>query len=193
MGKELLPTPRERVLYFTSQVDQSSIANLTKDIVEINQDDRKLEKLYAMHDITYTPKPISILIDSYGGAVYQCFGLICIMNASKTPIHTYVTGCAMSCGFIILIHGHRRFAYNLSTPLYHQVSSGAFGKLKDMEDKVTEAKRLQDILEKVTIERTKITKEKLKDIYEKKTDWYMSATEAKKLGVVDEIVDHIDF
>ena len=35
MGKELLPTPRERVLYFTSQVDQSSIANLTKDIVEI--------------------------------------------------------------------------------------------------------------------------------------------------------------
>ena len=64
---------------------------------------------------------IKIYIDSYGGQVYQCFGLIGVME-SKTEIHT-VCSAAMSCGFIILINGHKRFAYRHATPLYHRVSS----------------------------------------------------------------------
>ena len=48
----------------------------------------------------------------------------------------------MSCGFMILISGHRRFAHRYSTPLYHQVSSAAIGKLNDMEDSLKEAKEI---------------------------------------------------
>jgi ATP-dependent Clp protease protease subunit len=115
------------------------------------------------------------------------------MEKSATPIHTYVTGAAMSCGFVILIHGHKRFGYRHSTPLYHQVSTGFWGTgfwgtVADMEDKLTEAKRLQKKIEDMTIERTKITASKLDKIYKRKTDWYMSAEEALKLGVIDEIV-----
>lgn len=108
---------------------------------------KNLKKIYAIYDLDYSPKPIKIYIDSYGGAVYQCYGLLSIMDSSKTPIHTIVTGAAMSCGFMMLIHGHKRFAYPLSTPLYHQIGGGAIGKSKDIEEEYVEMKRLQTKLE----------------------------------------------
>jgi len=183
-----LPLPKERTLFFAKQVNQSSIEDLTKSVVEINENDKLLKKIYAVYDLEYKPKPIKIMIDSYGGQVYQILGLLAIMDSSKTPIHTYVTGAAMSCGFLLLIHGHKRFAYKHATPLYHQVSSIALGKAKDMEEDLMETKRLQEIIEKLTLERTKISKKKLEKVYKRKLDWFMSANEALKLGVVDEIV-----
>ena len=184
-----LQLPKERQIYFTKQVDQSSIAELTRQIIEINDDDRHLEKLYKVYDLEYKPKPIKVYIDSYGGAVYQCFGLLSVIERSQTPVHTIVTGCAMSCGFLILLAGHKRFAHKMSTPLYHQVSTGFFGKVQDMEEKLEEAKRLQTQIEDYTKSRTKIGKKKLREILENKKDWYMCADEALELGVVDEILD----
>ena len=127
-------------------------------------------------------------IDSYGGAVYQCFGLLGVMEKSETPIHTIVTGAAMSCGFMILITGHKRFGYKHSTPLYHQVSTGFYGKVQDMEESLAETKRLQKKIEDLTFERTSISKKKLTEILKNKKDWYMTADEALTLGVIDEIV-----
>jgi ATP-dependent Clp protease, protease subunit len=183
-----LPLPKERNLYFTKQVNQESIADLTKSIIEINEDDSHLKKIYNVYDIEYKPKPIKIYIDSYGGSVYQCFGLLSVMDKSKTPIHTIVTGCAMSCGFMMLISGHKRFAHKLSTPLYHQVSTGFWGKLKDMEEDIAETRRLQNKIEEITLDRTKISKKKLKEVYDGKVDWFMDAEQALELGVVDEII-----
>ena len=161
---------------------------LTKSILEINDDDDYLVKLYGIHDIEYKPPPIKLYIDSYGGAVYQCFGLLGVMEKSATPIHTIVTGAAMSCGFMILISGHKRFGYPHSTPLYHQVSSGFWGKVQDLEEKLKETKRLQKKIEEMTLNRTSISSKKLKDILKTKQDWYMSAEEALALGVIDEIL-----
>ncbi len=110
------------------------------------------------------------------------------MERSKTPIHTIVTGCAMSCGFMILICGHKRFAHKLSTPLYHQVSSVAFGTVKEMEESLEETKRLQSQLESIVLEKTDISKKKLKQILDNKFDWFMTAEESLELGVVDEIL-----
>ena len=138
--------------------------------------------------MVYKPQPIKLYIDSYGGAVYQCFGLLGIIDKSATPIHTIVTGAAMSCGFMILISGHRRFGYSHSTPLYHQVSVGFYGKIKDMEERLEETKRLQKKIEELTLERTSISKKKLKDILKNKIDWYMNVEEALELGVIDEII-----
>jgi len=184
-----LESPKHRDLFFSKQVTQESIAELTKSIIEINEHDEYLIKLYAIHNITYSPEPIKIYIDSYGGYVYQCFGLLSVMDRSKTPIHTIVTGCAMSCGFMILICGHERFGHELSTPLYHQVSSGSIGKVKDIEEDLMETQRLQGLLEKITLKRTRITKTRLKEVYKTKLDWHMDAKEALKLGVIDEILD----
>ena len=93
-----LPKPKARNLYLPEQVNQESMNKLTKAIIEINESDEYLNKLYGLHGIDYAPGPIKMYIDSYGGAVYQCFGLLGVMEKSVTPIHTIVTGAAMSCG-----------------------------------------------------------------------------------------------
>jgi ATP-dependent Clp protease protease subunit len=187
MSKQL-ELPKERNLYLPKQVDQASMNDLTKSIIEINEHDAHLKKLYKVYDLEYKPKPIKIIIDSYGGMVYQCFGLIGVMESSKTPIHTICSGAAMSCGFIILINGHKRFGYKHSTPLYHQVSTGFWGKVQDMEESLEQTKKLQKKIEDMTVDRTNISKKKLKEILKNKIDWYMDAKEAKSLGVIDEII-----
>ncbi len=183
-----LPVPLGRNLYLPKQVTQESMHELTKAILSINEDDETLQKLYEVYGLSYTPKPINIYIDSYGGAVYQCFGLLGVIGKSATPIHTIVTGAAMSCGFLILICGHKRFGYEHSTPLYHQVSTGFFGKVQDMEESLQEVKRLQKKIEDITIKRTSISRGKLKEVLKNKVDWYMPAKEALNLGVIDEII-----
>lgn len=183
-----LPVPKERALYLPSQVNQSSMNDLSKSIIAINDSDLEIQKLGAVYGFTYAPEPIKLYIDSFGGSVYQCFGLIGIMERSAVPVHTIVTGCAMSAGFIIAITGHKRFCYEHSTFLYHQVSSFTFGKLKEMEDDIIEARRLQTIIEKHTLHYTKLTKEQLKDSYERKTDWFISPKDALKWSIVDDII-----
>lgn len=181
-------TPKERKLFFSSQVTQESIKKLSESIIKINEHDEYLKKYSELHDIVYNPRPIEIYIDSYGGAVYQILGLIGIIEHSKTPVHTICTGAAMSCGFMLLIYGHKRFSYKHGTPLYHQISTGFVGKVQDMEENFAQVKKLQDKFEEMTMEKTKITKKKLDKIRKKKVDWFMTADEALELGVVDEVI-----
>jgi ATP-dependent Clp protease protease subunit len=183
-----LPEPIERKLFLAKQVDQASINEISKAIININENDEKLKRIYSAYDLEYKPKPIELYIDSYGGYVYQCFGLLGIMKASKIPVHTIVTGCAMSCGFLISIAGHKRFGYPKSTYLYHQVSSGAIGKAKDLEEEVMETLRLQKMIEEHTLEYTKITPKKLEKVYKGKRDWFIDTDEAIKLNVIDEVI-----
>jgi len=183
-----IPSPQKRILYLAAQVNQKSMNDLTKSIININEHDRYLEKLYPIYELEYKPKPIKIYIDSYGGAVYQCMGLLGVMKKSLTPIHTIAAGAAMSCGFMILISGHKRFGYEYSTPLYHQVSTGFGGKVKDMQESLEETKRLQKKIEEITLERTNISQKKLTEVLKNKIDWYMTADEALRLGVIDELV-----
>lgn len=183
-----IPKPKERDLYLAQQVDQASINALSKSIIEINNSDSEIQKVALLYGFSYSPEPIKIWIDSYGGYVYQCLGLLGIIDNSQTPIHTIVTGCAMSCGFLISISGHKRFGFSKSTYLYHQVSGGTFGTVKDMEEDVIESKRLQKIIEDHTLEKTKIDPDKLKSIYEQKKDWFIDSKQAIRLGVIDEII-----
>lgn len=179
---------KKRNLFLSAQVNQESILHLSKAIIEINEEDRKAKKLLKIEGLKYTPKPIKIYIDTYGGNVYQCFGLLGLMESSKTPIHTIVTGCAMSCGFMIAITGHKRFAYSKATLLYHQVSSGVGGKLKEIEEEVIEIKRLQKMIEDHTLAHSEISPETLADCFAKKEDWYISVEEALKLKIIDKII-----
>ena len=80
------------------------------------------------------------------------------------------------------------FAHRYSTPLYHQASSFVVGTLKDMEDDVEETKRLQKMLEQIVLEKTSIKKDRLKQVYVEKIDWFLSAEDALKYNVIDEIL-----
>ena len=165
-----------------------SLLVLNRAILEINSNDAFLSKLYPLYGQSYNVKPIKVYIDTYGGEVRPTFGLISIMNTSKTPIHTVVTGSAMSAGFIILINGHKRFAYSMSRMMYHQLSSGTYGKLKDMAEDVEEKKEVQLAIESNVIKKTNITQRTLLDAYEKKKDIYYSAESALRNGIIDEII-----
>jgi ATP-dependent protease ClpP protease subunit len=72
--------------------------------------------------------------------------------------------------------------------MFHQVGSAVWGKLKDMEEEITEVKRLQNRLMELTVKRTRISLEKLEENYRMKTDWYMNADEALANGVIDKIL-----
>jgi ATP-dependent Clp protease protease subunit len=180
--------PKERNIYLADQVTQDSINNISKSIIEVNESDKILEGVYSAYGLKYEPNPIKIFIDSYGGFVYQCYGLLGLMDSSKVPIHTIVTGCAMSCGFLIAVSGHKRFAYKHSTFMYHQISTMKWGTVKEVEDEMIETRRLQAILEKHVVSKTGITKSELKKNYELKKDWYFSAEEARDYKIVDEVL-----
>jgi ATP-dependent protease ClpP protease subunit len=72
--------------------------------------------------------------------------------------------------------------------MYHQVSSAVWGKLKDIEEDVEEAKRLQSMIEEHTLAYTKMTRDMLDKNYKDKKDWFISSDEALKLGIIDEII-----
>lgn len=185
----MMEAPKHRDIFLAQQVDQASIKEVVSKIVEINEHDKKIKSyLKNFYDAEYKPKPIKIYIDSYGGAVYQCLGLVSIMDASETPVHTIVTGTAMSAGFIIAVSGHKRFCYEHSTLMYHQISSAKWDTLKGIEDSMEESKRLQKILESITIKKTKISKKKIREVYDMKHDWYLTSDDAKELGCIDVIL-----
>lgn len=183
-----LPIPLPRDLFLSEQVDQESIKKISEEIVKINNDDEILKRQFQVYDLNYNPKPINIYIDSYGGSVYQCFGLLGLIGQSKTPIWTHVTGAAMSAGFLILISGHKRFGYKHSTVLYHQLSSVSWGKLEEMKDDLKENKRLQKIIDEIVVSKTKLTRKKLKEINLLKKDWFISIQDSLDFGIIDEII-----
>lgn len=136
----------------------------------------------------YERKPIIIYINSYGGSVYDMWGLIDIMLNSKTSIYTYCTGYAMSAAFKIFLAGHKRFASEHSTFMYHQMSLRRAGTYQDFVEDREEMDRLNKMIEEFVIKRTKLTQADIDDIREKKKDFYIHAEDALKFGIADEIL-----
>jgi len=60
-----LPRPLRRKLYLASQVDQESMNKMTKAILDINDSDEELIKLYSVYGMDYKPCPIEIYIDNH--------------------------------------------------------------------------------------------------------------------------------
>jgi ATP-dependent Clp protease, protease subunit len=184
----ILENPLDRDLFFYSDVAQDSIGELTQAIVYINRHDEKLANISRAYGFTYTPDPIKLYVNSFGGDVYACLGLISIMKTSKTPIHTIVTGCAMSAGFMIAISGHKRFCYNNSSYMWHQVSSLNYGKIQEKEENMIEDRRLQVILDQHILDLTGITTKKLQKMYKSKQDKFFNPEKALELNLVDSII-----
>lgn len=174
----------ERLFYLSDDVDNSSIGRISWSLLwQLKKDDEQDEK-----EKNYERKPIKIYINSYGGSVYDMWGLIDIMINSKTPIYTYCTGYAMSAAFKIFLAGHKRFASKHSTFMYHQMSCWRAGKYQDLVEDRDEMDKLNKMNEDFVIERTKLTKEDIDDIREKKKDFYIHSEDALKFGIVDEIL-----
>ncbi len=174
----------DRSLFLYEEVNMESVRNVSEEIIKFNKEDNKKEK----KEIGFERQPICLYINSPGGSVYSMWGLIDLIQTSKTPVHTYCMGYAMSAAFNIFLAGKKRFAHRHSTFMYHQLSSWTYSKLKEMEDDIKECGRLDKMIVDYVKSRTNIPAKKLEEIHEKKLDFYMDVDYALKHGIVDEIL-----
>lgn len=154
-----------------------------------------LEKIVLLDDNEGKPieerEPITIRLNSYGGYCYELWSIVGVVESLKQRgyiINTVCMGKSMSCGFVLFCAGVNRKMYKYSTLMYHSVSSGAYGKVSELEDNLKETQRLNDMAKEYVVANTKITMEKLEDMDKFKMDWYMGSDEALSLGVATEIL-----
>lgn len=170
-----------KLLVVEFNLEKSSL--IIQEILKINEYDDEQEKMFK----DYIRKPIELLINSYGGSVYACLGIINVIKTSKTPIHTICLGAAMSCGFMLLISGHKRFMYEHSIAMYHQISSVAWGEVEAMKNDLIQTEHLQTLFENIVLNRTKINKQMLSDFRLKKFDKFFTSKECLQFGIVDNL------
>jgi ATP-dependent Clp protease protease subunit len=133
-------------------------------------------------------KPIHFYINSPGGIVYDAFAIYDTMQFVKSPVHTYGIGVQASAAAFLLGSGEKghRFLLPHATVMIHQPSSGTRGKVSDMEIDLKEGLRLKKVLNEIMAKNTGQTLKKIE--FDMERDFWMSADEAHKYGLVDEVL-----
>ena len=135
-------------------------------------------------------EPIVITIDSYGGQIYALLSMVDAIAEVKKPVITHCLGKAMSCGAVLLSVGNIRYASPTSTVMIHEASSFAWGNVNDVKVSSQESERLNTLLLGILATRckTKGGVAAFKKIFSnEKRDIFLTAAEAKKLGIIDHI------
>ena len=133
-------------------------------------------------------KEISVYVNSPGGSVTAGLAIYDTMQFVKCPIATYCIGQAASMGAVLLSAGTkgRRFSLPNARIMVHQPSGGAEGKATDIEITAKEILRLKEILNGIL---AKHSGQKMADVVkDTDRDHFMSAEEAKKWGLIDEVL-----
>jgi ATP-dependent Clp protease, protease subunit len=137
------------------------------------------------------PEQIKLFINSNGGELVQFFSLydtiMLIKKLYKKELVTIVNGIAASAASIISQAGHTRYATKNSSIMIHEVSFAFEGKVTSGKDELTSVKKFQNLAFKIWADSMGISVKELCLMIEKK-DLYFSAKEAKKLGLIDDIL-----
>lgn len=145
-------------------------------------------KALQLMDRDTTEKPIRLLVNSFGGSVYDGLALYDAIRNCKSEIHTYGYGKIMSMAVHILIAGDKRYMSPRSTIMVHEISDFVYGQLEDIKIQVKEAERLERVLIDIFVERTNI---KDRDYWEKlKKETYFTADQSIEKGIINEIDDN---
>ena len=136
--------------------------------------------------------PINVIIDSVGGDVYEMFGMIDYIESleknSNIKINTICRGKAMSAAAMILACGTgKRLASKRSTIMIHEGSSMQAGKSSDLKAAHKYNSHLEAMANSILGEKTNKDKQFWSE--QSKTDLYLSAKDALKLGVIDGIIN----
>ncbi len=129
-----------------------------------------------------------LYINSPGGVVTAGMAIFDTMQFIKTKVSTICMGQAASMGAFLLAAGEmgRRYALPNSRIMLHQPLGGAQGQATDIEIQAKEILRIKEVLNDILAERTGQSLKKI----EKDTDrdFFMSASEAKKYGIIDDVI-----
>jgi len=134
-------------------------------------------------------KPFEIILNSPGGDVLHGLALydeIVSLRDQGHHITITVRGMAASMGGILLQAGDKRVVGKNSHVLIHEISTGAMGKLSEIEDEAKFCEQLSKQLLDILAERSTLTPAQIKRKW-RKTDWWITADEAIEYGFADEI------
>ena len=168
-------------LYFSSDITPKSAFTLCKYL-------RTLEIKLKIENISMpsSVKPeIYLHITTNGGCIYSAFSIIDCFESLSIPVNTVIDSNVSSAGTIISIHGNKRYICNNSYVLIHELRSGCWGKLAYLDDTYKNCLKIQDHINQIYLDKTKITKKYLKEILVK--DLELNADECIRLGIADEI------
>jgi ATP-dependent Clp protease, protease subunit len=134
-------------------------------------------------------KDIIFYINSPGGSVYDAFAIYDTMQFVKPDIQTVGIGVQASAAAFLLSSGTKgkRLILPHATVMIHQPSSGARGKISDIEIDLREGLRLKKLLNQILARNTGQPLGKVEKDADR--DYWMSAEEAKKYGLIDKVID----
>ncbi len=165
---------KERIIFLGTQVD-SDIANLiVSQLLFLESEDPK--------------KDITLYINSPGGSVTAGLAIIDTMNFIKPDVATVCMGMAASMGSMILSCGAKgkRFILPNAEVMIHQPSGGAEGMASDIEISAKQILKIRSNMNKLLAKNTGQKLDKIEKDMDR--DFFMTADEAVKYGIVDKII-----
>jgi ATP-dependent Clp protease, protease subunit len=164
---------KERIVFLGGPIDDD-VANLViAQLLFLEAEDPK--------------KDISLYINSPGGSVTATLAMVDTMNHVKPAVSTVCVGMAASGAAILLSSGAKGKRYSLPNAevMIHQPHGGAEGQATDIEITAKQILKLRERLNRMLARNTGQTLEKIEKDVER--DFFMSADEAKKYGIVDQV------
>lgn len=165
---------KDRIIFLGSDVNAHTANLIVAQLLFLQNEDPK--------------KDIFLYINSPGGSVYDGMAIYDTMQFVKNDVQTVGIGLQASMGAFLLSSGAKgkRFLLPNAKVMIHQPSSGTRGKVTDMEIDLQESIRVRKLLNEIL---AKNTGQKISQI-EKDVDrdYWMTAEEAVKYGLVDKIL-----
>lgn len=165
---------KERIVFVTGHIDDHMANLVIAQLLFLQAEDPK--------------KDISMYVNSPGGSVSAGLGIVDTMNHIKPDVSTVCVGMAASMGSIIISQGAKgkRFILSNAEVMIHQPWGGIQGQASDIE--IT-ARHILNTRERLNKMLAKAAGKPLAQV-EKDTDrdFFMTAEEAKKYGLVDEVM-----
>jgi ATP-dependent Clp protease protease subunit len=133
-------------------------------------------------------KDINLYVNSPGGSVTAGLGIYDTMQYVKPPINTICLGQAASMGAFLLTAGTKgkRFALPNARVMIHQPMGGFQGQATEIDIHAREILKIRERLNEIMAKHTGQPLEKISQDTER--DFFMSAEEAKRYGLIDEVI-----
>lgn len=165
---------RERIIFLGGPIDDHMANIVIAQLLFLENEDPK--------------KDIKLYINSPGGSVTAAMAMYDTMNHIKPDVSTVCVGIAASAAAVLLSSGAKgkRFCLPNSEVMIHQVMGGAEGQASDIAIVAKHILRTKENLNKILAKNTGKTAAQVEKDSDR--DYYMTADEAKKYGIVDEIV-----
>ena len=165
---------KERIIFLVGPVNDTVSTLITAQLLFLESENTK--------------KEISFYINSPGGLVTSGLGIYDTMQYIKPPVSTLCIGQASSIGSFLLAAGEKgkRFSLPNSRIMVHQPSAGFEGQVTDIEIHTKEILSLKERLNKIYSKHTKKSESEIKKALER--DNFMTPSEAKEFGLIDEVV-----